>query len=100
MRRFISTVALFLCLSPALAKARVDVYVGPTEAPPRAPAEVIHPRHGHVWVGGHYAWHHGRYVWTQGHYVHERPGWTWRDGTWEHGPRYYEWHPGRWEPVR
>jgi hypothetical protein len=99
MRKLISIFALALCLSPALAQAAV-IYIGPAEAPPPPPSEVVRTRHGHVWVSGHYGWRHHRYYWARGHYVRERPGWVWRDGGWHSGARYYEWHPGHWEPAR
>ena len=98
MVKFIAAVTLASCLSPSLAFARF--YRGPYDPPPAPRAEVVHTRHGYVWVGGHYGWRNRRYVWSRGHYARERPGWAWRDGGWEHRERAYEWHPGHWEPAR
>jgi hypothetical protein len=99
MRKIITTIALALCLAPALAQATV-VYIGPTAAPPPPRSEVVRTRHGYVWVGGHHVWHHHHYRWSRGHYVRERPGYVWRDGRWQSGDQAYQWHPGHWEPAR
>jgi hypothetical protein len=98
MRTFITTVAVALALSPSLAFARF--YRGPAEAPPPPRVEVVHPRHGYVWVGGHYGWRHRRYEWDRGHYVRERPGYGWRGGAWEYREKNYEWRPGHWDRAR
>lgn len=48
---------------------------GPTEvvemAPPPPTTEVIYarPGPGYRWVGGYWAWSHGRHVWVEGHWV-------------------------------
>jgi hypothetical protein len=94
MRASILIGTLALALSPSLAYARFDR--GPAEPPPAARVEVVHARHGRVWVGGHYGWRHDRYYWSRGHYVHERPGWQWGDGAWEHHGDRYVWHEGGW----
>jgi hypothetical protein len=100
MRKLMMTIALGVCMVPALAGA-AEIYIGPSGPPPAARVEVARPRPGYVWVGGHYGWHHRHgYRWTRGHYVRERSGWAWQDGAWRSGTRHYEWHPGHWERTR
>ena len=55
--------------------------------PPRARREVQprRPSRRHVWIGGHWRWHHRRYVWVAGRWV--KPP--------NHGAR---WVAGRWAP--
>ncbi len=69
---------------PAVAATYVRVAPPPPreEAPPS-------PRHGHVWVAGHWEWRHGHHRWVNGHWLRERrgyhynqPTWTERDGGW------------------
>ena len=37
-------------------------------APPPLIVEDYGPRHGYVWVRGHWRWNGNRYVWIRGHY--------------------------------
>ena len=37
-------------------------------APPPLIVEEYQPRHGYLWVRGHYRWNGYRYVWVRGHY--------------------------------
>ena len=37
-------------------------------APPPLIVEEYGPRHGYVWVRGHWRWNGHRYVWVRGHY--------------------------------
>jgi hypothetical protein len=95
MKAAILIASLTLSLCPSLASARsVHVYVN--EAPPPPREEVVRPRHGYVWVGGHHAYRHHGYVWSRGHYAHERRGREWHDGNWDHSGDRYEWHEGGW----
>jgi WXXGXW repeat (2 copies) len=99
MRPTILALTLALSVVPTLipspAVARVRVYVS-DEAPPPPREEIVHPRHGYVWVGGHHVHHRHGYSWSRGHYARERRGYEWRDGTWEHRGPHYEWHDGGW----
>lgn len=59
-------------------------------APPPLRAEVMpEPRHGHVWVAGHWGWSNHHHQWVQGAWLRERhgyqyeqPSWVERDGRW------------------
>ena len=61
-------------------------------APPEPRVEVAPPpRHGHVWVGGHWEWRNHRHHWIVGTWIRERigyrytqPNWVERDGHWHH----------------
>lgn len=63
-------------------------YVRVAPPPPREEVAPT-PRHGHVWVEGHWEWRHGHHRWVSGHWIRERhgyhykqPTWTERDGGW------------------
>ena len=59
-------------------------------APPEPRAEnVPPPRHGKVWVAGHYEYRNHKYHWVKGSWVKERRGYTY------HQPRWQE-RDGRW----
>jgi hypothetical protein len=97
----ISAACLILALSffPALAQARFH-RPGPHEDPPPQREEVVRPRAGFIWVGGHHNWRARHYVWVPGHYQRERRGHEWRGGAWERHEDHYDWHRGGWHPVR
>lgn len=70
------------------AMADVDVYLN-FAPPPVRYERVPQPRHGYVWVPGHWDSRNRNYVWINGHWVRERPGyyyqshrWIERDGRW------------------
>ena len=89
----LATAAIGTVAVPGVASAQVYVQV----APPPLRAEVVPaPRHGHVWVPGHWEWRGHRHFWVSGHWIAARPGyryygprWAERNGRW-----YYE--QGRW----
>ncbi|WP_145732208.1 YXWGXW repeat-containing protein [Nitrospirillum pindoramense] len=82
---------------PAAAQVGIDLWV--REAPPPPRQEVIPPppEPGHVWVGGHWAWH-DRWDWVEGHYAappHPRAHWV--PGHWRTGPDgRHLWVEGHW----
>lgn len=59
-------------------------------APPPLRAEVAPPpRHGYVWVSGHWEWRNRQHQWVRGTWIRERrgymynqPTWVERDGRW------------------
>ena len=59
-------------------------------APPPLRSEAIpEPRHGHVWVAGHWGWKNHRHQWIKGSWLRERRGyqyyppiWVEREGRW------------------
>jgi len=66
----------------AFGASAAQVYVN--IAPPAPRYEVMPaPRHGHVWVPGHYvAQNHNRFAWVSGHWVRERPGYAFNNPHW------------------
>lgn len=60
-------------------------------APPAPRNEAIPaPRHGRVWVAGHWGWRNQRHQWVKGSWIRERrgyqyhqPAWVERDGRWQ-----------------
>jgi hypothetical protein len=60
-------------------------------APPAPRHEVMpSPRHGKVWVEGHWRWTGNRYAWDQGHWVSQRSGYAWNNPQWvERNGRWY-----------
>lgn len=87
--------AFALDVTPA--QARTDVTIYANVAPPPMRREVMPPpRHGFVWVPGHWNWQHGRYVWRAGHWMRARHGYHYVPDRWEpHGKRWRH-HPGYW----
>jgi hypothetical protein len=83
------------------------VYVAPPPAPiyEHTPA----PRHGQIWVPGHWEWQGNRHVWAQGHFLRGRAGhhynqpewvqhgdrWSYRAGGWSRGDRDHDGIPNR-----
>jgi hypothetical protein len=64
--------------------------VGVRIAPPLPHVEVTPPpRHGHVWVAGHWGWRNHHHQWIAGTWIRERrgyqyhqPAWVERNGRW------------------
>ncbi len=80
---------------PVAVQPEAVVRVAPP--PPREEVIVPAPAPGHVWVGGHWAWHRGAWVWEQGHWVvPPRHDARWVPGHWKpRGPEWV-WVPGHW----
>jgi hypothetical protein len=87
--------ALVVSLSPSLALAHFH-RPGPREAPPPVRVEVVRPRSGYVWVGGHYGARREHYYWSRGRYERARPHHEWHDGRWDHHEDHYDYTPGGW----
>jgi len=76
--------------------AAAEVFIRIAPPPPRV-ERVPPPRHGFVWVPGHWDWNGRRHVWVHGTWLRERhgyryvePAWVERDGRWQM-------ERGRWE---
>jgi len=87
--------AFVVSLSPSLAMAHFH-RGGPHEAPPPDRVEVVRPRSGYIWAGGHYGARHEHYYWSRGHYERERPGREWRGGRWDRHEDHYDYSRGGW----
>ena len=84
--------------APLTANAAVEVYLNSAPPPVRVEA-VPTPRHGYLWVPGHWEARNHRYVWKAGYWERERKGyyyttprWTERNNRW-----YYE--SGHWARI-
>jgi len=76
--------------------AAADVIVRVAPPPPRA-EHVPPPRHGYVWVPGHWDWNGRRHVWVHGTWLRERHGYSYHEPAWvEHDGR-WSMERGRWE---
>jgi hypothetical protein len=94
-----ASLVFVLSFFPALAHARFH-RGGPRDEPPPPRVEVVEPRPGYVWMGGHHAYRGHGYVWVPGRHERERRGWEWRDGAWERHEDHYDWHRGGWRRGR
>ena len=56
--------------------------MAPSAAPPPLREEHFEPRHGWVFVRGHWDWRNGDWAWTPGRWEHKRHGKRWREATW------------------
>ena len=89
IRKVILTVILAASVgyivTPAIAATYTQV------APPALRSEAIPaPRHGRVWVAGHWGWRNQRHQWVKGTWIRERrgyqynqPAWIEREGRWQ-----------------
>src|SRR4051812_41078049 len=67
----LATLVAVSVAGPLASYAQVIVNV----PPPAARHEVVPaPRHGSVWVPGHYEWRQQHHVWVSGHWIKARPG--------------------------
>ena len=109
------------CVSlPAAANTSVGIQIGvPGPVYYAAPPAVVYesappPRHGHVWVPGHWEWQGNRHVWVKGFFLRARAGyyynqpqwiqvgdrWTYRPGAWARGDRDRDGVPNRYDRDR
>jgi hypothetical protein len=72
------------------AAAVIDIRVGP---PPLRAEVAPPPRHGHLWVPGHWEWKHRHHQWVAGSWIPERHGYRYNQPTWVE-------RDGRWHMVR
>lgn len=95
--RFLAAPVLLagLLMAGSAAHAAASIYV--QVAPPPAPVEYAPPpRHGHIWVPGHWEWRHHQYTWVGGYYVRARAGYYYQSPQWvRHGER-WAYNEGRW----
>lgn len=80
---------------PPVYSGNQPIYL-PAPPPPRYEA-VPRPRHGQVWVPGHWEWRGRHHVWVSGHWVQARPGYYYRPPRWEQRNGQWEMHDGRWD---
>jgi hypothetical protein len=66
----------------------------PASPPPRH-ERAPHPRPGHYWVPGHYAWR-GSWVWAPGLWVTLQPNCGWVPPHWQWYPYGWVWLEGYW----
>lgn len=72
------------------AAAVIDIRVGP---PPLRAEVAPPPRHGHLWVPGHWEWQHRHHQWVAGTWIRERHGYQYNQPTWVE--RNGRWHMER-----
>ncbi len=88
MKKFLVAAAFATTLGALAGPAAAQIYV--EVAPPAPRHEVVPaPRHGYVWVEGHWEWNGHRYRWVPGSWLREWPGyryyaphWYAREGRW------------------
>jgi hypothetical protein len=82
IRKTIIAAVLAASFASVAMPAAAVVYV--RVAPPESRVEhVPPPRHGKVWVAGHYEYRNHRYQWVKGAWVKERRGYTYHQPKWE-----------------
>lgn len=82
-----------LATTPALAESNI----GLRGAPPPPRYEVVPaPRHGQVWVPGHWERRGGRQVWLNGHWIAARPGYRYNPPVWVQHDGRWDMRPGHW----
>jgi hypothetical protein len=78
--------------SPAHASGEVYITAPPPPLVEYAPA----PRHGHIWVPGHWQWAGHRHVWVPGRYIVARAGYYYQQPQWiQNGDRWH-YRAGNW----
>lgn len=83
--------------APTVADARASVTIYADIAPPPLRAERMPPpRHGYVWVPGHWGWAHQRYVWHRGSWIPARHGYRYEPPRWERDGHRWRYRDGRW----
>lgn len=82
-------------ISPAQARGGVVVYA-PMAPPPLRAERMPPPRMGYVWIGGSWAWSHGRYRWSPGYWSRAHHGRHYVQPRWEHGRRGWHRRDGYW----
>lgn len=97
---WIAATAAALAASAALmavpAQAATAVYVDIAPPAPRMEPPPP-PRHGQMWVAGHWEWRHRQYVWAPGYYVAMRPGYHYTEARWVQVGGRWSYEPGRWD---
>ena len=82
IRKTIVAAVLAASFAGIATSAAAAIYV--TVAPPESRVEnVPAPRHGNVWVAGHYEYRNHKYHWVKGTWVKERHGYTYHQPKWE-----------------
>lgn len=86
-------VAASLGAIPVTASAVVIV----REAPPQPRSETTPPpRHGYIWVGGHWDWQGRHHQWVQGSWMRERRGYQYNPSTWVERDGRWHLERGQW----
>lgn len=110
MKKILVAVSLAASLGSVAMPAAAQVYVEVAPPPPRF-ERVPPPRHGFVWVPGHWEGNGRRHFWVQGTWLRERPGfryaepawvqqdgrWVMERGHWERGDRDHDGIPNRYD---
>lgn len=82
--------------APPAAAARVYVRVGPPAV--RVEVRGVAPSARHVWVGGFWRWNGSAHVWEVGAWqVPPRHGAVWIEGHWKETSRGWYFIPGHWK---
>ena len=83
-------------LAGSASTAMAQVYVEVAPPPPRA-ERMPPPRHGQMWVPGHWEYRGNRYVWRTGYFIQERPGYRYREPNWVQRDGRWMYEQGRWD---
>src|SRR5258706_13515296 len=95
MKKILVAAAIAASLGSAAAPA-ADVFVRIAPPPPRE--EVLPPpRHGFIWVPGHWEWSGRRHIWVHGLWLRERHGYRYREPAWVEREGRWTMERGRWE---
>jgi hypothetical protein len=74
------------------------VYVKVAPPAPRVEVRVVAPSAGHVWIGGYHRWNGTAYVWFPGRYeLPPRHGQVWVPGHWANNKHGHYWVEGHWK---
>jgi hypothetical protein len=96
-RRGLVVPAIALVLAGCVVAQPVVVRRPPPSPPIRTEIAPVAPTPAHVWVPGHWAWHHERYVWIPGRWeVPASPGYVGVPGGWMPREGGYVWVEGHW----
>jgi len=80
---------------PIAATAAADVYFH--MAPPAPRVEVVPaPRHGYIWVEGHWGVQGNRHAWKAGHWERERHGYSYTQAHWTQHDNQWQLNRGGW----
>lgn len=95
--RLLTVSAVALLMAGCVVARPVVVRRPPPSPPVRVEIAPVAPSPAHVWIAGHWGWHHDHYVWVPGHWeVPASPGYVWVPGGWTPREGGYVWVEGHW----